>query len=178
MPIRERNAGVISYSAHNQVIADEQCIFHGAGRNYARLTERAVDEQECQRHPKPRNDFAPDTHVHGQFFFFDFFFPGFSLHVPPSQAKLPGIYWVVQSIWYSPRNGLPLTARDRWGNFPYSTKCRNFLRCHSRPGAKRGATNSPANPLPDICELLPCYSSRQLILREWAYPRRNSREKS
>src|SRR6516225_4650216 len=35
MPISERDAGVVPHAAHDQVIANQERVFHGAGRNDA-----------------------------------------------------------------------------------------------------------------------------------------------
>ena len=60
MPSGERNAGVVADAADDQMIADEDGVFHRAARNHARLHERAFDEEEREDHPEPGNDFAPD----------------------------------------------------------------------------------------------------------------------
>src|SRR5579871_1590066 len=64
--IGERNPRVVANTAHNQVIADEQCVFHGLGRNYTRLAYGTVDEKKNQANPKPRNNLAADFLLGGQ----------------------------------------------------------------------------------------------------------------
>jgi len=63
MPIREGQAGVESDAADDQVVADEQGIFHGGGRNDARLADRSVDQQKDETNPEPREDLAADAHA-------------------------------------------------------------------------------------------------------------------
>src|SRR5712671_4729035 len=90
MPIGEWNARVVPDATHNQVVADQQGIFHRARRNHARLTDGPVDQQKHQRDPEPRDDFVLDPlpYRHARLRFFIFL--GFSCHVPPSpDARLP-----------------------------------------------------------------------------------------
>ena len=61
MPVGERQTGVVSDAADNQVVSDEHSIFHGAGRNDARLADRSVDQQKDETNPEPREDLATDA---------------------------------------------------------------------------------------------------------------------
>ena len=58
MPGCEGQAHVVAEAAHDQVIADEQSIFHGLGRNYASLADAGINKKECQDDPEPRDCFA------------------------------------------------------------------------------------------------------------------------
>src|SRR2546430_7497544 len=42
--VSKRNSGVVANAAHDEVIADEQRLLHGTGRNDARLADRAINE--------------------------------------------------------------------------------------------------------------------------------------
>src|SRR5579859_130948 len=93
VPVRERNPGVVADAAHDEVVADEQRFFHGAGRNDARLADGAVNQQENEPDPKPGNDFALDFCFHGKvrfcfFRFFVLFFFVVSFHDAPPPALL------------------------------------------------------------------------------------------
>jgi len=81
VPIGEGHAGVVADAAHDEVIADEKRILHRAGRNDARLADRAVDEEKHQADPEPGDDLAlkflvfTGTFASSSFFFFsDFMF--------------------------------------------------------------------------------------------------------
>ena len=63
--IGEGHAGVVAEAAHDQVIADEQRVFHRAAGNHAGLHHGSGDQQERDDHPEPGNDFAPDALVGG-----------------------------------------------------------------------------------------------------------------
>src|SRR5262249_47560228 len=52
-----------------EVIANEQRVLHGTGRNDASLADGAVDQQEYERHPKPSDDFAAEFLPWGEAFF-------------------------------------------------------------------------------------------------------------
>jgi hypothetical protein len=67
--VSERNAGVVTEAAHDEMVANEQSVFHGTRRNNASLTDRSVDEQKYEANPEPRDDFASDFLLGGQFFF-------------------------------------------------------------------------------------------------------------
>src|SRR6185369_4684478 len=54
--IGEGDPGVVADAAHDQVIADQQGVFHGARRDHARLTDGAIDQHEDQRDPNPGDD--------------------------------------------------------------------------------------------------------------------------
>src|SRR5579871_4122017 len=58
MQIGEGHTGVVSDAAHDEVIADEQRILHGAGGDNASLADGAVDEEKCESHPEPSDDLA------------------------------------------------------------------------------------------------------------------------
>src|SRR5215475_13870094 len=60
MNVGERNARVITDTAHDEVIADLKRVFHRSRRNDTRLADGAVDQQENEADPKPRDDFAAD----------------------------------------------------------------------------------------------------------------------
>src|SRR5271166_1527932 len=51
--VGEGDSGIVANAAHDEVIADEQGVFHGAGRNDAGLAEGAVDEHKGENDPKP-----------------------------------------------------------------------------------------------------------------------------
>src|SRR5216683_762744 len=82
VPIGERNARVVADAAHDEVIADEQSVLHGAGGNDARLSDGAIDEQKGEAYPEPRDDLTLNFFSHGNLGFFAFlFFVRF--HIPP-----------------------------------------------------------------------------------------------
>src|SRR5260221_4341501 len=56
--IGERNADVVAEAAHDEVVADEQSIFHGLGGNDASLADGGIDEEKNQNDPSPCDDFA------------------------------------------------------------------------------------------------------------------------
>src|SRR5579859_1861347 len=66
--VGKRNSGVVADAAHDEVIADEQRFLHGTGRNDARLTDCAINEEKDETNPEPRDDFAPDFLFGGEFF--------------------------------------------------------------------------------------------------------------
>src|SRR5207302_2967513 len=66
--VGKRNSGVVANAAHDEVIADEQRFFHGAGGNDARLADCTVDEKKNKADPEPRDDLAPDFLFGGEFF--------------------------------------------------------------------------------------------------------------
>src|SRR5262249_21306290 len=86
MPIGEWNASVIADTAHDQVIADQQRVFHRAGRNHARLADRAVDQHERERYPEPSDDFPLHALANREVGFLILFVGFFwiSLHKSPS----------------------------------------------------------------------------------------------
>src|SRR3984893_17106083 len=49
MPIGEWHARVVPNAAHNQVVADQQRVFHRTRRNHTRLADGSVDQQKHQR---------------------------------------------------------------------------------------------------------------------------------
>src|SRR5690349_20066393 len=51
--VRKGDASVVADTAHDDVVADEQRVFHGSGRNDARLTYGAVDKQKREDYPEP-----------------------------------------------------------------------------------------------------------------------------
>src|SRR5437660_1164258 len=51
--VGKRNSGVVANAAHDEVIADEQRLLHGTGRNDARLADCAVNEEKKETDPKP-----------------------------------------------------------------------------------------------------------------------------
>src|SRR5882762_9485007 len=65
MDVGEWNSGVVADAAHDEVIANEQRVFHGARRNDAGLAQGAVDEHEGEYDPEPGDDFAFDFGAHG-----------------------------------------------------------------------------------------------------------------
>src|SRR5260370_1188126 len=87
VPIGEGHARIVPDAAHDEVIADEQCVLHRAGTNDARLPDRAVDEQKGEADPEPGDDLALNLCFHRYVCFF-LFAQFFSLHVPPPPAAL------------------------------------------------------------------------------------------
>src|SRR5579859_72143 len=83
MNIGEGDADIVAEAAHDEVIADEQRIFHGAGRNDARLADGGVDEKENQNEPSPRDDFAADFLLRREIFFGFGLFCWFRFHASP-----------------------------------------------------------------------------------------------
>src|SRR5581483_10120220 len=73
--IGEGDACIVAEAAHDEVIADEQRVLHGAGGNHARLTDGAVDQQKHQPDPEPRDDFAAHLLLRGELLFYWFLFP-------------------------------------------------------------------------------------------------------
>src|SRR5438270_5454993 len=121
MQAGERNPSIIADAAHDQMVADQQRIFHRARGNHASLADRSVDEQKYQPDPEPRDDFAPDLLLHAERFQLYFFLAGFfllqfrffNLHVPP--LRLP-----VSPACRFPRPLEPQDARGGWGNSLYN----------------------------------------------------------
>ena len=64
VPAGKGDAGVVADTAHDEVIADQQGIFHGARGNDAGLADGPVDEHEGERHPEPSDDFTLDALAH------------------------------------------------------------------------------------------------------------------
>lgn len=64
MPIRKGQAGIVSDTANDQVIADQQGVFHGSRGNDAGLPNRSVDQQEDETNPEPRENFAADARAY------------------------------------------------------------------------------------------------------------------
>src|SRR4029077_879230 len=86
--IGERDAGVVTDAAHDQVISDQQSVFHGAGRDHASLTNRAIDQHKNQSDPDPGDDFATGALADSRRMVVWLLFApgtlfGFSFHVPP-----------------------------------------------------------------------------------------------
>src|SRR5579871_1662691 len=79
--VSEWNTGIVADAAHDEVIADEQRVLHGARRNHTRLADGAIDEKKDEANPKPRDDFAPDFLFDGEFRFGSF--PGRISHKSP-----------------------------------------------------------------------------------------------
>ena len=55
---RERQADVVAEAAHQQMVADQQRVLHGSRRDHAGLHHGAGDQEKCQRHPDPGEQFA------------------------------------------------------------------------------------------------------------------------
>ncbi len=53
-------------AANDQVISDQQGIFHGAGRNDARLADRSVDQQKNETNPEPGENLATNATLTGK----------------------------------------------------------------------------------------------------------------
>src|SRR5581483_10219274 len=66
MQIGEGHTGVVSDAAHDEVVADEQRVLHGAGGNHASLADGAVDEEECESDPEPGDNLALNSGLDGQ----------------------------------------------------------------------------------------------------------------
>ena len=64
MPIREGQAGVVSDADDDQVVSDQQGIFHGGGGNDASLADRSVDQQKHETDPEPGEDLAADARAY------------------------------------------------------------------------------------------------------------------
>src|SRR5580693_3528734 len=58
VPRSEGQAHVVAGAAHDEVIADEQSIFHGFGRNYAGLSDTRINKNEGENNPEPGDGFA------------------------------------------------------------------------------------------------------------------------
>src|ERR1700757_3990062 len=89
--IGEWNSGVVADAAHDEVVANQQRVFHRAGRNNAGLAEGAVDEHEGEDDPEPGDDFAFDLGAHGGVGFFGgavlgLYFDCVSFHDSPCRA--------------------------------------------------------------------------------------------
>src|SRR5439155_1077337 len=67
--IGERNAHVVAEAAHDEVVADEQSIFHGLGGNNSSLADGGIDKKENQNDPSPCDDFAADFLLRREIFF-------------------------------------------------------------------------------------------------------------
>ena len=108
----------------------------GAGGDYPRLPDGAVDEQKYQRDPEPGDDFALNFCADGELGFLGFLLFAFlRLHVPPLRAFL---FAACRRRYRACR--FPVchfrclralrVAQDRWDSSRYSRKCR---RCRRRP---------------------------------------------
>src|SRR5208337_1984458 len=103
--IGEGNSGIVADAAHDEVIANEQGVFHGAGRNDAGLAEGAVDEHKGENDPKPGDGLAFDLGAHGDVRFlggsavFGFSFDCVSFHDSPYGAMQRHVH----------------SSRGRWG---------------------------------------------------------------
>src|SRR5229473_5300414 len=133
MQIGEGHAGVVADAAHNQVVANEQRVFHRAGRYDARLSDRAIDEEKREADPEPRDDLALNLGFHRHVFFL-FRFLLVSFHVPPPL----GARRVRSRLRFRlPRRRISRLARlsqlpaapDRSGKHPYNKTYRICLRC-------------------------------------------------
>src|SRR5581483_11000998 len=194
MQIGEGHTGVVSDAAHDEVVADEQRVLHGAGGNHASLADGAVDEEECESDPEPGDNLALNSGLDGQmrlgwrrlllhfgfgvlFGFHDFF----SSHVPPLRDDQSRRRWRRRKFcpgWSTGRScrlPAPRAARGQSGNFQCSRRCRNRRGYRCRPGARRKERYSPGKRRRENCGFPPAYATRRSTLREWACPRRSSR---
>ena len=65
----EWDSRVVADAAHNQVIADQQRVLHGPGRNHARLADCAINQQKNQSDPEPGDNLPPHLLFHGKVLF-------------------------------------------------------------------------------------------------------------
>src|SRR6266481_9457534 len=80
--IGERHTGVVADAAHDEVVADEQRVFHRARGDDARLPNRAIDEEKREADPEPRDDLALNLGFYRHVFFL-FRFLLFRFQLPP-----------------------------------------------------------------------------------------------
>src|SRR5258708_14882178 len=66
--VGEWDAGVVAQATHDQVVADQQRIFHRFRRNHSRLADGSIDQQKHQGYPEPGDNFAADFLLHRKFF--------------------------------------------------------------------------------------------------------------
>src|SRR6266478_3323470 len=129
----ERHAGVVADTAHDEVVADEQRVFHRARGDDARLADRAIDEEKREADPEPRDDLALNLGFYRHVFFL-FRFLLVSFHVPPPlgarrlRSRLrfrlpPRRIFRLASLFQLP------AAPDRSGKHPYNKTYRICLRC-------------------------------------------------
>src|SRR5258708_7140982 len=90
--VGEWDSGVVTDAAHDEMIADEQRVFHVAGRDDASLPESPVDQHEDEADPEPSHDFFFDLSAHGGVGLlcpdvFGFLFGRVSFHVSPWVEK-------------------------------------------------------------------------------------------
>src|ERR1700675_42127 len=184
MPTCERNSGIVADAAHDQVIANQQGIFHGARRNYARLPNRSINQQKRQADPKPRDNLALNfcAHWHVRHFLF---LVALSLHFPPPPAFLLRVHQRNSHSGHRPhrcrtrlyRRGPPV-ARDPSGKRRCNRKCKTSLPCHRPPGVSLPERCNRENRRQEICESVPVNWKKRSTPRASACPRRNSRAKS
>src|SRR6266403_545929 len=159
------------------MITDEQRVLHRAGRNNARLADRAVDEQKDEANPEPGDDLALNLGFDGQICFF-LLFLFFSFHVPPPPAALRTrihrhcLGYVRTCRWQ--RFRAPPTAPDPSDKCPYNKMYKTCPRYHRPRGAKPEEKRSPANRRQGICRFLPACWKKRSALRVCAYPHRSS----
>src|SRR6266850_1854933 len=131
--IGERHTGVVADAAHDEVVANEQRVFHRARGDDARLPNRAIDEEKREADPEPRDDLALNLGFHRHDFFL-FRFLLVSFHVPPPL----GARRLRSRLRFrlSPRRIFRLArlfqlpaAPDRSGKHPYNKTYRICLRC-------------------------------------------------
>src|SRR5580692_10469559 len=84
MPVREGDTRVVAEAAHDEVVADEQGVFHGARGNHAGLAKCSVNQQEYEDDPHPGNDFSLDALPTGEYFRWLFVFWLHGFHSSPT----------------------------------------------------------------------------------------------
>src|SRR5580692_8396259 len=175
VPVGERNACVVAHPAHDQVVTDQQRVFHRARGNHPRLPQRPINQHERQNHPEPCNDLALYSRTHGNV---SFACHCFSLLVHSDCVRFHGPPSPLHSFCFAtPLRALPVEP-NRSDNFPYNTKYRNSPLYRPRPASTRSARGIPANPHPNNFEsALECLPKRS-VLPLSACPPRSNTEKS
>src|SRR5579859_1500946 len=181
VPIGEGHPSVVADAAHDQVIANEKRVLHGAGGNHAGLADSAVNQQKNQRHPEPGDDFVLYLLAHRNVTRLLLFVAlRFRYHVPPPR-DVPSSPLGLRR-WTSPPSfachcRLPIAPGP-------SDRCRCSRTCSSGLAYRlplalvRPGKCSPANRLRYICKFPPACWRRRSILPAWAYRRRSSTAKS
>src|ERR1700722_14500922 len=147
MYIRERNAGVVTDARDDQVIPNQDGVFHGTARNYARLYQRAFDKKKGENHPEPRHHFVPDAVARSDSF--DFFL----LHFLREYRF---------RIHVSFHDDPPLrVAPAQSDSCRCSTTCKIYLPHPPGPRVAISAKDNQANPRQEISGFLPRNYSRR-----------------